>query len=172
LLRRDAGDQAGLRVGQEIIGGLAIQHDRIADLVQLGIGADRGELRRAVAARDGAKGFVVVPEKGLLVISATVILNSADNSSVFNEEQHHGYSRIGDVQQHAGAGPVKEDSTMSPAAKAKASSMLYRTGFLDGIAEFFQRTAVGGAENRADRHQRGAQGRFRRQRHPERHVAG
>jgi hypothetical protein len=50
LLRRDAGNQAGLRVGQEIIGRLAIQHDRIADLVQLGIGADRGKLRRAVAA--------------------------------------------------------------------------------------------------------------------------
>jgi hypothetical protein len=65
LLRRDAGDQAGLRVGQEIIGRLAIQHDRIADLVQLGVGADRGKLGRAVAARLGAEGFVVVPEKSL-----------------------------------------------------------------------------------------------------------
>ena len=65
LLRRDARDQARLRVGQEIIGRLAIQHDRFADLVEVGIRADGGELGRAVAARLGAKGFVVVPKKSL-----------------------------------------------------------------------------------------------------------
>ncbi len=63
LLRGDAGDQAGLRVGQVIRRGLAILHQRRADFVQLGVGADRGELRRAIAARADAEGFVVVPEK-------------------------------------------------------------------------------------------------------------
>ena len=63
LLRRDAGNQARLRIGQEIIGRLAIQHDGLADFVQFGIGADGSELGRTVAARLGAKGFVVVPKK-------------------------------------------------------------------------------------------------------------
>ncbi len=66
LLRRDARDQARLRVWQEIIGWLTIQHDRFADLVEFGIRADGGELGRAVATRLGAKGFVVVPKKGLV----------------------------------------------------------------------------------------------------------
>jgi hypothetical protein len=56
------------RVGQEVGRRLAIQHDRRADLVQVGIGADRGELGRAVAARLGAEGFVVVPEESVVVI--------------------------------------------------------------------------------------------------------
>jgi hypothetical protein len=64
-LRRDAGDEAGLRVGQVVVGGLAVQHQRLADLVQLGIGADGGKLRRPVAPGVGAKGFVVVPEEGV-----------------------------------------------------------------------------------------------------------
>ena len=64
-LRRDAGDEAGLRIGQVVIGGFAVQHDRLADLVQLGIGADGGKLRRPVAPGVGAKGFVVVPEEGV-----------------------------------------------------------------------------------------------------------
>ena len=65
LLRRDARDQARLWVGQEIICRLAIQHDRLADLVEFGIRADGCELGRAVAARLGAKGFVVVPKESL-----------------------------------------------------------------------------------------------------------
>jgi len=44
---------------------LAGWHQRLADFVQLGIGADGRELRGPVAARVGAKGFVVVPEKGV-----------------------------------------------------------------------------------------------------------
>ena len=64
-LRRDAGDQAGLRVGQEVVGRLAIQHHRLADLVQLGVSADGGELCRTVAPDIGPEGFVVVPEKGV-----------------------------------------------------------------------------------------------------------
>src|SRR6185437_11806152 len=48
-LRRDAGDEAGLRIGEEIGGRLAIHHQRLADLVQFGIGADAGKLGRAVA---------------------------------------------------------------------------------------------------------------------------
>jgi hypothetical protein len=55
VLRRDAGDQAGLRIGQEIGRRLAVQHDRLADLVEVGIGADRGELGRAIAARHAPK---------------------------------------------------------------------------------------------------------------------
>ena len=64
LLRRDAGDQAAFGLGQHVGRRLAVQHQRLADLVQLGIGADGGELRRPVAPRVGAEGFVVVPEKG------------------------------------------------------------------------------------------------------------
>ncbi len=65
VLRQDAGDQARFRIGQKIIGRLAVQHDRLADLVEFSVGADRGELGRAVAARGRAKGFVVVPEEGM-----------------------------------------------------------------------------------------------------------
>jgi hypothetical protein len=64
-LRRDAGDQAGLGAGQVVGCGLAVEHQRLADLVQIGIGADGCELRGTVAARVGAEGFVVVPEEGV-----------------------------------------------------------------------------------------------------------
>jgi hypothetical protein len=53
-----------LGVGQEIGRGLAEQVDRLADLVQFGVGAHAGELRRPVAARHAAEGLVVVPEEG------------------------------------------------------------------------------------------------------------
>jgi hypothetical protein len=59
VIRQDCGAR------QIIVGRLAEQHQRLADLVEVGIGADRGELRRAIAARLGAEGFVVVPEKGV-----------------------------------------------------------------------------------------------------------
>ena len=65
LLRCDAGDQAGLRIGQKVGRGLAIDHQRVADFVQLGVGADGGKLRGAVAAHVGTKGLVVVPEKSV-----------------------------------------------------------------------------------------------------------
>ena len=63
VLRRDAGQQAGLGLGQEVRRRPAVQHHRRVDLVQLGIGAHAGELRRPVAARHGAEGLVVVPEE-------------------------------------------------------------------------------------------------------------
>jgi hypothetical protein len=53
------------RVGQEIGRRLAVQHDRVADFIQAGIGADGCELGRAVAARLRPKSFVVVPKKGV-----------------------------------------------------------------------------------------------------------
>jgi hypothetical protein len=65
-LGRDAGHAGRPRVGQVVGRGLAIDHQRLADFVQLGVGADAGELRRPVAARHGAEGFVVVPEKGVV----------------------------------------------------------------------------------------------------------
>ena len=64
-LRRDAGDQAGLRTGQEIGCRLAIEHQRLADFIEFRIGPDAGELRRAVAPHVSPEGFVVVPEKGV-----------------------------------------------------------------------------------------------------------
>ena len=64
-LRRDAGDQRGLGTRQVVGRGLAIDHQRLADLVERRVGADGGELRGPVAARHGAEGFVVVPEEGL-----------------------------------------------------------------------------------------------------------
>lgn len=66
LLRRDAGDQAGLRIGQEIRRRLAVQHDRLADFIQAGVGADGGKLRRAVAPRLHAERLVVVPEESVI----------------------------------------------------------------------------------------------------------
>ena len=64
-LRRDAGDEAGLGLGQRVGGGLTVEHLRRADLVQRGVGADGRELRRPVAPRVDAEGFVVVPEEGM-----------------------------------------------------------------------------------------------------------
>ena len=64
-LGRDAGDQARHRVGQKIIGWLAIQHDRLTHFIQVCIGSDRRKLRRPVTPHVGAKGFVVVPEEGV-----------------------------------------------------------------------------------------------------------
>ena len=64
-LRRDTRDEARLGVGQEIVGGLAIQHERLADLVQRRIRANGRKLRGPVAPGVDAEGLVVVPEKGV-----------------------------------------------------------------------------------------------------------
>ena len=64
-LRRDAGDEARLRVWQIVVGRLTVKHQRIADFVQCGVGADGRKLRRPVAPGVGTEGFVVVPEKGV-----------------------------------------------------------------------------------------------------------
>ena len=74
-LRRDAGDQNRSWIGQVVVGWLAIEHQRLADFVQLGVGAYRRKLRRPVEARINAEGFVVVPEKSVghkLVVTARV----------------------------------------------------------------------------------------------------
>ena len=63
LLRQDAGQQAGLGVRQVVGGRLAVQHHRLADLVQVEVGADAGKLRRPVKARVAPEGLVVVPEE-------------------------------------------------------------------------------------------------------------
>ena len=64
-LRRNAGNQAGHRIGQVIIGRLAVNHHRLTDLVEVGIGANAGKLARPITPRIQAKGFVVMPEKGV-----------------------------------------------------------------------------------------------------------
>ncbi|MCY1429176.1 hypothetical protein D9M71_450830 [compost metagenome] len=58
----DAGDQAGHRVRQDVVAGLAIQVERLADLVERLVGTNAGHLQRPVATRVDAGGFVVVPE--------------------------------------------------------------------------------------------------------------
>ncbi|MNM96172.1 hypothetical protein D3C81_1086400 [compost metagenome] len=62
LLRGNAGDQAGLGVGQDVVAGLAIEVDRRLDLVEVKVGAHPGDLQGPVVARVDAGGFVVVPE--------------------------------------------------------------------------------------------------------------
>src|SRR5699024_10537802 len=44
-----------------VLRGLAVQHQRFADDIQVGVGANAGELRRAVAFRIGTEGLVIVP---------------------------------------------------------------------------------------------------------------
>ena len=65
VLRGDACNEARLGIGQVVGRGLAQQVDGLANGVEVGIGADGGKLRGAVGARVGAKGFVIVPEKGV-----------------------------------------------------------------------------------------------------------
>ena len=62
-LRQDAGEQASLGLGQEVGRRAAVVHHRCVDLLQLRIGAHAGKLRRSVAPRHDAEGFVVVPEE-------------------------------------------------------------------------------------------------------------
>lgn len=77
LLRRDAGDETGLGLGQVIWCQLAVDHQGLADDVELGIGADAGKLRRSIATRMNTKGFVVVEvEAGLGVAVLHCCLSS------------------------------------------------------------------------------------------------
>ncbi|MNF99489.1 hypothetical protein D3C84_823870 [compost metagenome] len=66
LLRQGAGqysgDQTGGRVRQDIVAGLAVEVDRLVDLVERFVGADARHLQRSVATRVDSGGFVVVPE--------------------------------------------------------------------------------------------------------------
>ena len=64
VLRRDAGDQGGFGRWQKVVGRLAVHDQRLADRIQVVIGAQAGELRDARAARISAEGFQVVPVEG------------------------------------------------------------------------------------------------------------
>jgi len=73
VLRRDAGDQARLRIGQVVRRGPAVQHDRLADLVEVGVGADCGELGGTIAPRFRAEGLVIVPEEGVVAHRGAIL---------------------------------------------------------------------------------------------------
>ena len=77
LLRCNAGDQASFGVRQDIRRRLAVQHDRIANHLELEIGADAGELGRTIAARVGTGRLVVVPEESGLRHLAKGVLGAA-----------------------------------------------------------------------------------------------
>jgi hypothetical protein len=50
-------------MGQDIVAEMAIQIDRRANLVEVDVGANTGDLEGAIAARVDAGGFIVVPKK-------------------------------------------------------------------------------------------------------------
>ena len=64
-LRRDAGEETGVGMGQQIGRGTAVEHQRRADFIQIGIGAQTGELTGTITMGIGAPGFVIVPVEGL-----------------------------------------------------------------------------------------------------------
>ncbi len=66
-LRRDSGDQAGIRCRQHIGCRLAVNDHRLANWRQLQIGAHSGELAGAILTRIGAEGFVVVPQEAVCI---------------------------------------------------------------------------------------------------------
>ena len=71
LLRGDAGDYRRAGRGQQVIGGLHEEADRLVDHFQIGIGPDRRELRDPRAARITAEGFEIVEkERGGHQVSA------------------------------------------------------------------------------------------------------
>jgi len=63
ILRRDAGNQGGDRRWQQVVGRLHEERDRLVDLLQRFVGADRGELGDPAAARVGAEGLQVVEQE-------------------------------------------------------------------------------------------------------------
>ena len=63
LLRRDAGDHRRPGRGQQVAGRLAEQADRLADRIEIQVGADRRELGDARAPRVAPEGLEVVPEE-------------------------------------------------------------------------------------------------------------
>ncbi len=64
LLGRDAGDQAGARLGQHVVRRSGVDHQRPAHGIEIEIGTQAGELHRPVAPRIGSPGLVVVPVEG------------------------------------------------------------------------------------------------------------
>ena len=61
VLRRDTGYQAGLGLRQQVVGGLCINDQRLADGIEIDVGAQTGELRCTIPRRRRAPGLVVVP---------------------------------------------------------------------------------------------------------------
>jgi hypothetical protein len=64
MLRQDPGQQHALGIRQGVGRGLAVQHQRFADLLQRGVGPHTRKLRGPVAPRHPAEGFVIVPVEG------------------------------------------------------------------------------------------------------------
>ncbi len=62
-LRRDPGEQAGLRIGQVVGVRLAVQRGRPADDVQFHVQAQTGELDGPVADRIGPGGLIIVGQQ-------------------------------------------------------------------------------------------------------------
>ena len=73
LLRRDAGKQYRFGRGQIVVGLFAIEYDGVGDGVEIGVGADAGELSGAVGGGADAEGFVVVDEEGGRVLGHGVV---------------------------------------------------------------------------------------------------
>lgn len=67
MLGSNAGDQHRLRGRQIVVRRFAVKNLRLADNIELCIGTDGGELRRAIQRRMGAEGFIVVKEEGWLL---------------------------------------------------------------------------------------------------------
>jgi hypothetical protein len=61
LLRRDAGNQTGTGLGQHIVSRPGVNHERLADWIEIQIGSQTGELHSPVPARIRAPGFVIMP---------------------------------------------------------------------------------------------------------------
>ncbi|MNO98341.1 hypothetical protein D3C76_900860 [compost metagenome] len=76
LLRRDAGDEAGFRLRQVIRGRFAVNHQWLADDVEVGVGANTRKLRRPVLGGADAEGLVIVEIEGRICLLAHfVVLN-------------------------------------------------------------------------------------------------
>src|SRR5690606_41829103 len=71
VLRRQAGDHRGTGRGQQVVRRTDQEVDRLAQLAQLHVGTDGGELRDARPPRIGAPGFEVVEEEAVAHASGT-----------------------------------------------------------------------------------------------------
>ena len=64
-LGRDTCDETRSRIGQEVVGRLAIHHHRFTNFVQLSIRTNAGKLAGPITTWIHAEGFVVMPEEGV-----------------------------------------------------------------------------------------------------------
>ncbi len=62
---QDTGDQAGCRMGQDVLAQLAMQIERCFDFVEVQIGTHPGHLQRTIPPWIDARGLEVVPEDTL-----------------------------------------------------------------------------------------------------------